>query len=66
MQVFFFFLKERTPPVLCTLQQFAFRHIFTYNEQSKYLLWTLAQQGAADPLDGSIAHKNLRETSLVK
>lgn len=39
---------------------------FTCNEQSKYLLWTLAQQGAADPLDGSIAHKNLRETSLIK
>lgn len=61
-------LKERTLPALSKLQQFAFcledfRHlevkskIFTFNEQSKYLFWTLAQQGAADPLDGSIAHQ---------
>lgn len=33
--------------------------IFTCDEWNKYLLWTLAQRGAANPLGGSIAHKNL-------
>lgn len=68
-------LKERSPPALGELNfsDFCFkdfRHfkvqskillckILTCDEWNKYLLWTLAQRGAANPLGRSIAHKNL-------